>query len=50
VNASDGGVYVRVHIPYSYSTDSADVDGSTDAVYFVSEGAVERVRGDEIAP
>lgn len=50
LNESDGGVYVRVHMPYSYSTDSVEADGSTDAVYFVSEETVERVRGDEVSP
>jgi len=32
------------------TTTYVDADGSTDAVYFVSEATVERVRGDEVSP
>lgn len=50
LNESDGGVYVRVQMPYSTGTEDSTGDGGTNAVYFVSEETVERVRGDEVSP
>ena len=50
LNESDGGVYVRVQMPYSTGTENSTGDGGTNAVYFVSEDTVERVRGDEVSP
>lgn len=50
LNESDGGVYVRVQMPYWWGNEDVDSDGGTNAVYFVSEETVERVRGDEVSP
>lgn len=50
LNRSDGGVYVRVTVTYSYSGDDFVADGrESTAVYFVDTTTIRRIHGSDIA-
>lgn len=45
---TETGVLVDVKHPYSFSTDSSEADGASEAVYVVTPETVERKRGEDI--
>jgi hypothetical protein len=47
VNRSDGGYYVFVVHPYSWSTERAHGDVASEATYFVTAEGATRIRGDQ---
>ncbi|WP_135363333.1 hypothetical protein [Halosimplex halophilum] len=50
VNQTAHEVYVEVKHPYSYGTESDEVDGASEAVYRVTAESETRVSGDEVVP
>ena len=49
-NRTGGGVHVAVRHPYSYSTDQAEADVASDAVYLVTADDVDRLSGTTVSP
>ena len=43
------GVHVQVTHPYWYSTDQTEADGASEALYVVTDGSAERVRGESLS-
>ena len=50
VDRTAHGVYVEVTHPYSYSTESVEADGASEATYLVTDDGTARKRGDHVYP